>query len=176
MIGHSQGSLIGMLASQKADVDGFVSIAGAGFPISDIILRQFEPQLPVQLFEEAKHIVAELKEGRTVNDVNPALVQLFRPSVQPFLVSYFKYDPREEIVKLRTPVLVIQGETDIQTNPADADALAGANRKAVKRTIERMNHVLKEAGADQQSQMKAYTDPTLSLAPGLVEEIVRFIK
>jgi len=176
VIGHSQGSLVGMLASQKADADGFVSIAGAGFPISDIILRQIEPQIPVQLFGEAKFIVEELKEGRMVNDVNPALVQLFRPSVQPFLVSYFRYDPREEIAKLKMPVLVIQGETDIQTNPADADALAGANSSARKKLIAGMNHVLKEAGADQQSQMRAYTDPTLLLAEGLVEEIVRFVE
>jgi len=111
-----------------------------------------------------------------VNDVNPALVQLFRPSVQPFLVSYFKYDPREEIAKLHTPVLVIQGETDIQTNPDDADALIGANRSARKKLIAGMNHVLKEAGADQQSQMRTYTDPTLPLAEGLVEEIVRFVE
>jgi pimeloyl-ACP methyl ester carboxylesterase len=176
VIGHSQGSLIGMLASKKADADGFVSIAGAGLPISDIILRQIEPQLPAEAFKEAKYIVEELKAGRTVADVNQMLVQLFRPSVQPFLSSYFRYDPREEIEKLDLPVLVIQGETDIQTSPADADMLAGANRNARKALVAGMNHVLKEAGADQESQMKAYTDPSLPLAPGLVEEIVRFIE
>ena len=105
---------------------------------------------------------------------------LFRPSVQPFLISYFRYDPWEEIAKLEIPVLVLQGGADIQTGGADADALQAALRSAGKDaavvTVQRMNHVLKEAETDQRSQMKAYTDPSLPLAGGLIEEIVRFIR
>jgi len=180
VIGHSEGSLVGMLASQTGPVDGFVSIAGAGFPIDDILLRQIEPQLSPMLYEEAAGIVDELRTGRTIQTVDQTLMALFRPSVQPFLISYFRYDPRQEIGKLAMPVLIVQGETDIQTGRADAEALQ-ASLQAVRCTasvlmVKKMNHVLKEAEKDQRSQMKAYTDPSLPLAEGLVEAITRFIR
>lgn len=179
VIGHSQGSLVGMLASQSGPVDGFVSIAGAGFPIHDILLRQIAPQLSAPLNEEAERIVGELLAGRTVQTIDQTLMPLFRPSVQPFLISYFAYDPSEEIGKLAVPVLLLQGETDIQTDLSDAEALQAAlravGRNTAMVTVKKMNHVLKEAETDQRSQMKAYTDPSLPLAEGLVEEVSRFI-
>jgi pimeloyl-ACP methyl ester carboxylesterase len=180
VIGHSEGSLIGMLASQAGPVDGFISIAGAGFPIYDILLRQIAHKLSPTLYEEAVGIVDELLSGRTVQAVDPTLMALFRPSVQPFLISYFAYDPRQEIGKLAMPVLIVQGETDIQTGMSDAEALRAslqaAGRTASVLTVKKMNHVLKEAEKDPRSQMKAYTDPSLPLAEGLVEAITRFIR
>ena len=42
IIGHSEGSLIGMVAAEKTDADAFISIAGAGRPIDQILLEQLE--------------------------------------------------------------------------------------------------------------------------------------
>jgi pimeloyl-ACP methyl ester carboxylesterase len=176
VIGHSEGSLVGMLASQAAAVDGFVSIAGAGFPIYDILLRQIAPQLSAALYEEAAGIVDELLSGRTVRKMDKVLMPLFRPSVQPFLISHFAYDPSKEISKLSIPVLIVQGETDIQTSSSDAAALFAASRNAASVTVEKMNHVLKEAESDQRSQMNAYSNPSLPLAEGLVDTVATFIR
>ena len=45
VIGHSEGSLIGMLAARTGGADGFVSIAGAGRPAADVIRGQVRPLL-----------------------------------------------------------------------------------------------------------------------------------
>ena len=42
ILGHSEGSLIGMISSREAKVDKFISIAGAGFPAGDILLKQLK--------------------------------------------------------------------------------------------------------------------------------------
>ena len=38
--GHSEGSLVGMVVAQQEPIDGLISLAGPGFPLQKIILRQ----------------------------------------------------------------------------------------------------------------------------------------
>src|SRR5215475_16220214 len=114
VIGHSEGSLIGMVAAQKMDADAFISIAGVGRPAPQALLDQLKGKLPADLQSRAEMIIKSLSEGKTVEDIPPALGTLFRRSVQPYAISYFKYDPAIEIAKLSTPVLITQGTTDIQ--------------------------------------------------------------
>src|SRR5262245_21486419 len=45
VVGHSEGSLIGMLAARKAKADGFVSIAGVAHRASDVLRDQLRPQI-----------------------------------------------------------------------------------------------------------------------------------
>src|SRR5262247_807432 len=86
IIGHSEGSLIGMVAAQKIEVDAFISIAGAGRPLPQVLLEQLKRNLPADLQSQAEMIVKSLSEGKIVEDVPPALGgALFRPSIQPYL-------------------------------------------------------------------------------------------
>jgi hypothetical protein len=39
-----------------------------------------------------------------------------------------------------------------------------------------MNHVLKHAPADRDSQQKSYSDPTIPDAPELIDGIAQFVK
>jgi fermentation-respiration switch protein FrsA (DUF1100 family) len=92
------------------------------------------------------------------------------------MMSWMKYEPAKEIAALSVPILVVQGTTDLQVSMEDARSLAAANRKARLVSIENMNHVLK--GASDKSlagQTAAYSDPTLPLAPDLIEEIMSFL-
>src|SRR5690606_31990768 len=52
LIGHSEGSLIGIMAAQVEDVDALVSIAGAAQPLSEVLREQLRPQLPPNLWAE----------------------------------------------------------------------------------------------------------------------------
>lgn len=176
IIGHSEGSLIGMVAAQKMDADAFISISGAGRPAAQGLLDQLNGKLPADLQSQAEMIVKSLSEGKTVEDVPPALNPLFPRSVQPYVISYFKYDPAKEIAKLSIPVLIAQGTTDIQVPAQDAKLLAQAKPSASLLMIEGMNHVLKEVSAEQEKQIKSYTDPSLPIASKLVEGIVSFVK
>jgi len=175
ILGHSEGSLIGMIAAKNAEAEGFVSIAGTGFPAGDIIREQIKKSAPY-LEESALPIIEKIETGETVEEVNPMLMSIFRPSVQPYMISWFKYNPQEEIAKLEIPVLIIQGTTDIQVSTKDAEQLAAANKGAEKEIFEGMNHVLKEAEADQQKNIATYSDPDLPLKEGLVKTIANFIR
>ncbi len=180
IIGHSEGSLIGILAAQRSSVAGFISLAGAGRPIDEVLLEQLKPQLSAAMLTESARVLSELKAGRTVPEDKIALpaqlvASLFRASVQPYLISWFKYDPAQEVAKLKNPCLILQGTTDIQVKVQDAQRLADA-LKTKPELIEGMNHVFKLASLENAAQQRAYTDPSLPIAPKLLERIVAFIK
>lgn len=175
VIGHSEGSLIGMVASQQPEVAKFVSIAGSGQSADQTIRKQLSSQ-PAAVQNLANPILDKLVQGETVDNVHPMLHSLFRPSVQPYMISWFKYDPREEISKLTIPVLIIQGSTDIQVSSNDADLLANSLKTARKVIIEGMNHVLKDAPKDKTANLKTYANPDLPINPMLVTVITDFIK
>ena len=174
VIGHSEGSLIGMVASQKKNVDKFISIAGPGQPIDQTIREQLKAQPPFVL-EQSTPILDKLLQGKTVENVPAFLNSLFRPSVQPYMISWFKYDPQKEISKLNKPVLIVQGSTDIQVSLKDADKLAAANKNADKVVIQKMNHIFKEAVIDRQANLKTYNQPELPIKSELIKAIGEFV-
>lgn len=176
VIGHSEGSLIGMIAARKAWADGFISVAGVGRPAGQLLLDQVRPQLPPDLMTQVESIVASLNRGQKVTDVPPALETLFRAGVQPYLISWFRYDPAQEIKSLKLPLLVVQGNTDIQVGESEAKLLAQANSKARLVVIDGMNHILKIVPADRETQLRSYGDATLPVAPELVANVTRFIQ
>jgi fermentation-respiration switch protein FrsA (DUF1100 family) len=91
------------------------------------------------------------------------------------VISWFHYDPAREIARLKMPVLIQQGTTDIQVSVGDAELLAKANPAAKLVLIEGMNHVLKEVPAEREKQLASYSDPSLPLAGKLVDEIASLI-
>jgi len=172
--GHSEGSLIGMMAAGRAKADGFISIAGAGNPIDVVIEEQITKQAPA-LAEETRNIFAELKKGDTVKVTNPLLMSLFRPSVQPYMISWLKYDPQIEIRRLDMPVLILNGTRDFQVGEKEAELLKAAKPEAELVVIENMNHVLKEIKTDDKENMASYTNPDLPVMKGLVDAISEFV-
>ena len=175
VVGHSEGSLIGMLAARRIPADGFVSIAGAGERASTLLLTQLQPRLPAALYRAAQAIVARLATGRTVAEVPADLDALFRPSVQPYLISWFRYDPSREIARLRIPVLIVQGERDLQVSAADGRALYRADPSATLMLIPLMNHVMKDVGPSTQDNLRAYAEPSLPIDATLARSIGDFV-
>lgn len=174
VLGHSQGSLVGMLAA-KDRADAFISIAGAAQPLDSILIEQIGQQMP-QLKENVSQTLQELKKTGSSTSYNPALQAIFRPSVQPFLVSWMKYDPQEEIKKLEIPVLLINGSNDLQIAASEAEQLQKAAPGAKLVIIEKMNHVLKKIEGDQLENSKSYNEPSRPLHPELVPIVAEFIE
>lgn len=175
--GHSEGSLIGMIAARQAAADGYISLEGAGRKPAAILIEQLTPQLPPAMLETSKHIMALIEAGAPADTttVPPMLAPLFRPSVRPYLVSWFKYDPAVEIAKLKIPAMVVQGTTDIQTSMTDAKALAAGYPTARFLQVDGMNHVLKNAPPGRAEQMAVYSDPTIPVVPQLIDEMSAFV-
>ena len=176
VVGHSEGSLIGMVAAQRLGADGFVSVAGPGRRVDIVILEQMKPQLSPELYAKSEEILKSLAEGKTVTDVPQPLAGLFRASIQPYISSWLKYDPSQEVSKLKVPVLVAQGTHDLQVSVEDARLLSKAQPAARLLLVEGMNHVLKETPADAKQQAPAYSDPSLPVAPKFLAEVVTFVK
>lgn len=174
--GHSEGSLIGMVAAKKCGAAGFISLEGAGFRASDILRTQLKTRLPEDLKAKNEDILKSLEAGKTVDDVPQQLMVLYRPSVQPYLISWFKYDPAKEIAALNMPVLLVQGTTDLQVTTDDAKRLAAADPKAKLVVIEGMNHILKMVSGDLKTQIPSYGDPKLQLSEKLTPELVQFVR
>jgi len=172
--GHSQGSLVGMIAA-KNKADGFISLEGAGRSIDEILIEQIGLQAPF-LKDETKSILAELKQGNTVDEFNPMLISLFNKQVQPFLISWIKYNPQFEISKLKIPILIINGSKDIQTKNLDAELLHNTAINSQLEIIENMNHIFKEIKGDLTENMQSYNNPKLPVMKELANRITNFVK
>jgi pimeloyl-ACP methyl ester carboxylesterase len=175
--GHSEGSLLGMLAARAARADAYVSIAGIARSAPDVIRDQLRTQLTSspELLAAANQAVASLEAGKTVETPPPALAALLRPSVQPYLISWFKFVPAVELARLTVPVLLIQGTTDIQVSVDEVKALHAAKPDARLFIAGGMNHVLKSV-SDPAKQMASYSDPTLPIDPDLPKAIAEFVR
>lgn len=172
IIGHSEGSLVGILAAQKADVSGFISLEGAGEPIDKILYKQLSFKKTDTQKQKLRKILDSLQTGEMVN---AAQYPVFRPSVQPYLMSWMKYNPAEEIKKLPMPILIVNGTTDLQVDAGQAKKLAAASPAAGISIINGMNHVLKTAPEERAINLGAYNKPDLTLNKELVVAIVSFI-
>ena len=174
--GHSEGGVIAIELAKANAFAGLVLLATPGRRLGDVLREQLQGVgMPAPLRDEALTILAALERGESVPTVNPALLSLFRPSVQPFLRSELPIDPAADLHGLTLPVLIVSGGHDIQVTAADALLLAKARPDARRLHIADMNHVLKITPADRKDQQRAYADPTIPLAPGLAEGIISFI-
>ncbi|PRZ28319.1 alpha/beta hydrolase [Flavobacterium granuli] len=172
--GHSEGALIGMITA-NGNADAYISLAGAGRTIDAIIVEQIEKKAPF-LKEEVQKNLETLKTGKTFELKNQMLASLFRESVQPYMISWIKYNPQNEIKKLQIPVLILNGTKDLQVTVSEAELLKKAKPEAKLAIIEDMNHIFKEIKGDNSENMKSYTDPNLPVTVKLVTTITLFIK
>jgi fermentation-respiration switch protein FrsA (DUF1100 family) len=124
----------------------------------------------------ANRALDKLVAGRLVDSVPRQLLALYRPSVQPYLISWLRVNPQAEVAKLQMPVLLAQGTLDAQVPENDVKLLAAAQPKAKVIVVEGMNHVMKRAAADQASQAKSYSDPTIPIPQELIDGVAAFIK
>lgn len=181
LLGHSEGALVAALAAQNApkSVCGVISISGAGRKLGDVIREQLKSNpANAPLLDQALNALIELENGRDadVTGMPPALLSLFAPQIQQYLKSLLAQDPAALIRTAKDPVLIANGDTDLQTTVADARALAAARPDAKLVIWPGVNHVLKAAPADRAANLATYGDPDLPLAPGVAETIALFVR
>jgi hypothetical protein len=181
VLGHSEGSLVALAAAQQPDsICGVISVSGAGRKLSDVIREQLRSNpANASLLDQAMPAIDKLEEGQHVDvtGMNPALLRLFAPQVQDFLIDDIRHDPATLAASIKVPLLIIQGERDIQVSTADARALAAAQPKAKLVLIPAMNHVLKDVASDERAaNLATYSDSSLPVDSALVDAIVSFVK
>ena len=174
ILGHSEGSLIGMIAVAHEHVAGYISVSGIAERADKIMELQIKAQSE-EVAATATVLLDSVRNGYTVKNVPETLSALLHETVQPYLRSWMKYIPSDEIKKVKEPVLILQGTTDIQVAVSQAELLKRAAPHAQITIITGMNHVLKNAPADKEKNKAAYMDPALPLSVGLMGAIVGFV-
>ena len=178
--GHSEGALIGTIAAQQAQAAALVTLEGAGRPAPVVLREQLKKNLSPDEYAQTDAILTQLEAGKTV-PIPPAASQtikaLFRESVQPYLISWFKYDPAAELGKVQSAINVVQGTADVQVTMLDATDLAKGNPHARLVVVDGMNHVLKHAPdtSTRAAILAGYTDPLLPVEPKVVDTIANSV-
>ncbi|MFA7942707.1 alpha/beta hydrolase [Pseudomonas brenneri] len=175
VLGHSEGALVAALAAPELDPAGVISLSGSARPVDQVIRQQLADHMPPALLLRSNQILDRLKAGQVDADVPGPLQSIFRPSVQPYLISLFRADPAAAFARLRMPALIVQGTTDLQVGVADAEKLKQAKPDAELAVIPGMNHVMRIVPNDVKQQLSSYNDPQLPLADALGRRLVGFI-
>ena len=173
IIGHDQGSLIGMLAAKDA-ADGFISIAGSALSIDQLITEQVEKTAP-QFTADTKRIFKLLKSGKTTTDYPVALSSIFNIETQRFIMNWMQYNPTDILSTLEIPILIINGTKDLQVSEAEAKLLHDAAPKSELKIIPNMNHVLVTISGGDLENSKSYNESQRPLSQDLLNSITTFI-
>ena len=173
VIGHSQGSLVGMLAA-KEHVDGFISLSGAGQSIDNIIIEQVQKTAPMYS-EDTKRVFDILRTGKTTPDYPVPLSSFFNIEIQPFMMNWMQYNPQDEIKALSIPVLIINGTKDLQVSVEEAKLLKEASQQAKLKIIDKMNHVLFIIEGDDLENAKSYNESSRAISQEVITAILDFI-
>ena len=181
LLGHSEGGLIALAAAQEEDaVCGLILVATPGRPLGEVLKEQLRSNpANAPFLSQANTAIDTLAAGKRVDtaDLPAPLVPLFAPALQGFLISAFSLDPAKLAERIFKPVLIVQGEADLQVGMPDAEALEAAAPSADLVRFPDANHVLKAVPPnDAAANIATYADPSLPLAPGVVEAIAHFVK
>lgn len=180
LLGHSEGGLIALKAAQDpTGLCGVILVAAPGRPLAGVMREQFRANPGnAPILEAALAAIDSFEGGKTVDTTKlPAPLNLmFSSAVQPFVIDLFSYDPAKLAGQVRLPVLIVQGERDLQVTVADAEMLAAAMPGAKLVLLPQVNHVLKTvAREDRAANAATYRDPSLPVAPGVVAAVADFV-
>jgi len=184
VMGHSEGGTVALAAVQeqggtgRSPAQALILLAAPGEDIGTTIRRQItqNPANPPELVQETHRILDALSRGERVTEVLPPLAPVFRPSVQPYLISSLKYDPVRLISAVSMPTLIVQGDRDLQVRPGDARLLAAAQPAARVHLARGVNHVLVPAPLNPAANFATYANAELPLERGLLTTIVDFVQ
>lgn len=149
VIGHSEGGIIApIVAAEDKEIAACVLLAGTSKPLDVVMIEQLEFQatskdLPEaardavqKMIEPTKQVIADAKAGKDSSTALPYNLEWLR--------QHFAHDPIATIKKVKCPVLILQGEKDMQVLPYHAEAL---------------DRTLKEAG-NRDHQLVSFSDLT----------------
>jgi len=175
VFGHSESALVAALAAKKVKVCAIIEASGASRPFAAVLSAQLKTAFDAgtmakEDYDQAVKILDQLTAGKLVAEPSKKLEPLFRKSVQPYLISWLNVSPVEAL-KTNTPVLILQGSSDLQLNSDDPRRLS-ASPKNVR--------VVMVSGADHDLKVKVSTskgsdDNPHPLSPQVATAIQTFL-
>ena len=181
ILGHSEGALVALQAAQDPTrICGLILVSGPGRPLGEVIRSQLRANpANAALLPPGEAAIDQLEAGKRVPAAGlPAPLQpLFNDRVQGYLIDMFAHDPAKLIAAVKLPVLIVQGDKDIQVAVADAELLKKAQPAATLTLVPGINHVLKPvAGDDRAANVATYGNADLPIASAVPDTIAAFVR
>ncbi|MBY0306475.1 MAG: lysophospholipase [Sphingomonas sp.] len=179
LLGHSEGGLVVLATPDAPGICGRILVSAAGRSFGVLIKDQIHAN-PANaiIFDQADAALTKLAAGEHVDTagMHPGLLGLFAPAVQDYLIDLMRYRPAELAAKSKGPLLIVQGENDIQIGVEDARMLAAGRKDAKLVLLPGVNHVLKQVGdADRAANTASYANPDLPIDSSVVAAIAGFV-
>jgi pimeloyl-ACP methyl ester carboxylesterase len=177
--GHSEGGLVALAAAQRPEgICGLVLLAAPGRRLGLVLREQLKPKLPPQMYASADAAIVKFEARQHVDPaaVPAPLAGLFNPAVQDFLIDLLAQDPARLAAGTRLPLLVVQGDNDIQVGVEDARVLAAAHPGAKLVLLPGVNHVWRKAPTDAAANAATYSRATIPVDPAVATAIAAFVK
>lgn len=176
VFGHSESALVAALAAKKVKVCAIIEASGASRPFAAVMSGQLKTALDAKKltkddYDEAVKILDQLTAGKPVANPPAKLNQMFRPSVQPYLISWLNLNPVEAL-KTNTPVLILQGSSDLEMTADDPRRLSTAPKTVRVVMVPGGDHDLKVKTA---ASSKALGDAPRRLSPQVASSIQTFL-
>src|SRR6476469_307500 len=120
LLGHSEGGLVALAAAQQPhELCGVILVSAAGRKLGVVIREQLRANpANAPLLPPAMAALDSLEAGKTVDQSTlPApLLPLSNAKVQPCLIDLLSKDPARLATAATLPMLIVQGERDIQVS------------------------------------------------------------
>jgi alpha-beta hydrolase superfamily lysophospholipase len=147
VVGHSEGASVGMLAAAtEKKIEGLVLMSGMAIPGRDLILEQQQHVLSAtnvpdaertQKVELQKQILEAAMTEKGWESLPPDVRELVDT---PWYRSLLAFDPPKVMTRVKQPILVLQGDLDVQVKPYHADRLGELGRARKKSGSTEVKH------------------------------------
>lgn len=196
ILGHSEGGAIAFILSAKGLTDFAVSLAGPAVKGSELLKAQqkaiYEASgLPEEAIKANEalfaKIFAAIDESRTIVDATPKVKaclagvpdaqaeEVIKELLNPWMFTFCKYDPSENIASTTCPVLALNGSKDCQVvasqNVPALVRLSGGRFDV--REMPGLNHLFQHCGTGLPAE---YFTIEETMAPEVLEAIIKFIQ
>jgi pimeloyl-ACP methyl ester carboxylesterase len=188
LVGHSEGALVAMLvaARERGKVGALALLAGPSADGATVVLEQQKlllSKMPIDEAQRAEKVALQEKinnavvTGKGWNEIPDAAR---RVADTPWFFSFLTFDPKKAMGDTRQPVLIVQGELDVQVLPYHADNLAAlARARRGKALVELLkvpgvNHLLVPAKTGDVSEY-ATLGQNVQVSPQVTRAIADFM-
>lgn len=187
VVGHGEGGAVALIAAGKDKRIAAVGLLAAhGVPGSDLILQQQQHALDRMKVSDAekqekvalqKRINDAVLTGKGWDQI-PAATR--RQVDNTAFQSILTHDPAKIVPEVRQPILIVQGELDVQVAPANADRLEELARKRKNAAAVRVvklpgvNHLLAPATTGELDEYAALKEKRVS--PAVSDAVVTWLQ
>ena len=187
ILGHSEGAILGPILAAEGLVQGVILVAGTAHPLDWILIEQtrlineamgLPPEQVEERVERSRRFVRFVKETEgDWEDFTLDQVKEYLPWITPeefegrkqgmslkWWREHFAHDPLETIKQVKVPVLIIQGEKDLQVPKGEAELLAQALQEAGNEDVELhiipdLNHLMRYHPEEPTLQYRHLDEP-----------------